>query len=333
MPLTPEPGRRRYAASSPEAARAFLEEAYGSRLRMCAPAPPGAPYRLVHTDTGAFAGGEVDLPGRLHITSGPPGRLVVAVVRAGRAELRDGPDAYRLAAGQVFLGGRFGSARTARTEDIRLRTVAVPWALVRAAARQAGPLPAGGAVRFTGLLPLDAARADTWQRTAEFVHSTLLVPEAAASPLVLGESARLLAATALSVFPNNALGCLEGPPRPRDGRDATSDTLRRAIAFIESNAGTDIGLAEIAAAVPVTPRALQYAFARHADTTPLGYLRRVRLAHVHAELRAAEPGDGLTVTAIAARWGFAHAGRFASAYRQAYGTTPSHTFRTRSPAH
>jgi transcriptional regulator GlxA family with amidase domain len=32
-----------------------------------------------------------------------------------------------------------------------------------------------------------------------------------------------------------------------------------------------------------------------------------------------------TVTGIAARWGFAHTGRFAVLYRQMYGQNPHHT--------
>lgn len=38
--------------------------------------------------------------------------------------------------------------------------------------------------------------------------------------------------------------------------------------------------------------------------------------------------NGDTVGAIALRWGFAKPGRFASAYREAYGQLPSHTLRT-----
>jgi AraC-like DNA-binding protein len=86
-----------------------------------------------------------------------------------------------------------------------------------------------------------------------------------------------------------------------------------------------MALSEIAAAAHVTPRALQYAFTRHLQTTPMAYLRRVRLAAAHQDLQAADPRDGDTVTSIAARWGFAHPGRFATAYRNAYGQAPSVT--------
>jgi transcriptional regulator GlxA family with amidase domain len=102
--------------------------------------------------------------------------------------------------------------------------------------------------------------------------------------------------------------------------------LRRAIAFIHDNAHSDIGLRDIAAAVGVTPRSVQYTFRRHLGTTPLEYLRRVRLDRAHRDLQLADPSVD-TVTAIAGRWGFSHAGRFSIAYRKVFGTKPSRTLR------
>ena len=45
----------------------------------------------------------------------------------------------------------------------------------------------------------------------------------------------------------------------------------------------------------------------------MAYLRRVRLDRAHRDLQAANPAVD-TVTAIAVRWGFTHAGRFSVAY-------------------
>ena len=70
--------------------------------------------------------------------------------------------------------------------------------------------------------------------------------------------------------------------------------------------------------------AVQLAFRRHLDTTPIEYLRRVRLDRAHHDLIAADPAR-VTVTAIAVRWGFPSPSRFAARYRQAYGISPSHT--------
>ncbi|MGA5499409.1 helix-turn-helix transcriptional regulator [Streptomyces cinereoruber] len=151
--------------------------------------------------------------------------------------------------------------------------------------------------------------------TIAFLRDHVLV-DLDAGDLVLATAVRHLAAVTLACLPNSTT---DEEPHRTDSGDVGGATLRRAIAFIEGNAHGDIGLADIAAAAYVTPRAAQYAFSRHAGTTPFGYLRRVRLDRAHAELRTADPGT--TVSAVAMKWGFAHPGRFAAAY----GVPPSAT--------
>jgi transcriptional regulator GlxA family with amidase domain len=107
---------------------------------------------------------------------------------------------------------------------------------------------------------------------------------------------------------------------------AQPQTVRPAIAFIHDNAHRDIGLSDIAAAISVTPRSVQYTFRRQLGTTPLEYLRRVRLDRPHRDLQAADPAVD-TVMAIAGRWRFGHAGRFSIAHKEAFGTPPSGTLR------
>jgi transcriptional regulator GlxA family with amidase domain len=116
---------------------------------------------------------------------------------------------------------------------------------------------------------------------------------------------------------------------PAETSAAQPQTLRRAIAFIHDNAHRDIGLRDIAAAINVTPRSVQYAFRRHLGTTPLEYLRRVRLDRAHRDLQAADPAVD-TVMEIAGRWRFGHPGRFSMAYREAFGHPPSRTLRARA---
>ncbi|MGW2788065.1 helix-turn-helix domain-containing protein [Streptomyces populi] len=94
------------------------------------------------------------------------------------------------------------------------------------------------------------------------------------------------------------------------------------LAFIEANAGRPITITDIAAAAGATARVVQYTSARHLDTTPLAYLRRVRLEAVHRDLLAADP-RATAVTEIATRWGFGH--HFSHLYRDAYQTPLSTT--------
>jgi len=92
---------------------------------------------------------------------------------------------------------------------------------------------------------------------------------------------------------------------PADDTIAT----RLVLDLIDANVIEDIGLADFAEAVHVTARAVQNMFRRHLDTAPLRYLREVRLHYAHEDLLIANRRQD-TVTAIAARWGFMHTGRF-----------------------
>ncbi|GAA4914492.1 AraC-like DNA-binding protein [Actinomycetospora succinea] len=183
------------------------------------------------------------------------------------------------------------------------------------------------AVRFDSMLPVDAARERYLvQAMSHLGRDTLDNPEALATPLVRAATLRHLATVVLLTFPNTALDAAEDPTRAGPGR-AEPATVRRAAAYIETHAHEPIGLDDIAVAARIGARGLQHAFARHRDTTPLGYLRRVRLDRAHRELRGADPSAGDTVAAIATRWGFAHGGRFSAEYRHVYGCSPSETLR------
>jgi transcriptional regulator GlxA family with amidase domain len=87
--------------------------------------------------------------------------------------------------------------------------------------------------------------------------------------------------------------------------------------------------AELAAASSTSVRSLQENFRRSLGTSPLQYLRDLRLEKVRTELLSAERGTA-TVTQVAARWGFVHLGRFATAYRQRFAERPSDTMRRQS---
>jgi transcriptional regulator GlxA family with amidase domain len=148
-----------------------------------------------------------------------------------------------------------------------------------------------------------------------------VLPAFESNPLVVANATRLLVATTLATFPNSTLV----GSTTSDRRDAHPQTVRRAVAFIEDNADRDITASDIARAARVSIRAIQLAFRRHLDTTPMAYLRRVRLSCADADLHAANG----TVTAIAARWGYARPSVFAAYYRAAYGVSPSRTLRSR----
>jgi AraC-like DNA-binding protein len=180
-------------------------------------------------------------------------------------------------------------------------------------------------IHFTSTRPPTQQAADNWRAAFRYVRASVVGTPAAEEPLVAGASARLLIATSLASFPNNALR----DPTPENRRDAHSGSLHRAVAFIDDNAHRNISASEIAAASYVNIRALQVAFRRHLDTTPMAYLRQVRLEYAHRELIDADP-EVTSVARIAARWGFANHSRFTASYRATFGIAPSYTLRERN---
>jgi AraC-like DNA-binding protein len=104
--------------------------------------------------------------------------------------------------------------------------------------------------------------------------------------------------------------------------------VRRAVEAIHSDPTQPYTPTTLARLAGASTRTLHDGFRRHLDTTPMTYLRLVRLERAHAELRAAEP-HATTVAAVAHRWGFSHLSRFSQTYTRTYGRPPGATLRHR----
>ena len=104
--------------------------------------------------------------------------------------------------------------------------------------------------------------------------------------------------------------------------------LQRALDYIQAHAHESLTLERIAAAACVSPRALEAAFRRRYDQSPLAYARGIRLERVRAALQAAAAeARPASVTDIALQHGFVHMGRFSAYYKQRFGCAPSATLR------
>ena len=248
-----------------------------------------------------------------------PGSLVFGELASGQLRLGSAASDRHYRPGNVFLAGQPSRAYTSTVHDADIRLVVMDPALPGQVAGTApGRTPAP--VRFTGVDVVSSRAASQWTATVGYVRDLLTGPHAGAAPLVTASAARLLVAATLAAFPNDALT----EPTAADRRDGSSATLRRALEFIDEHAHEDISLADIAGHAHVTIRAVQLAFRRHLETTPTGYLRRVRLDQAHRQLLTADP-ESDSVTAVSYRWGFASPSRFAAYYRAAYGVPPSRT--------
>ncbi|MEU8632535.1 AraC family transcriptional regulator [Amycolatopsis sp. NPDC048633] len=167
----------------------------------------------------------------------------------------------------------------------------------------------------TGLTALDQV---TRFLTRDALPSGLLT----SAPLVRGQLIRVVVASILEAYT-----AVARTSESRSGGEVRPAAVRRAIAYIEGTAAEDIRITDIAAAARLSARALQESFRRYLDTTPMAYLKSVRLDRAHADLRQAAVEEGVTVASVAHRWGFGNLGRFSAEYRREFGRSPSEVLR------
>jgi AraC-like DNA-binding protein len=113
-------------------------------------------------------------------------------------------------------------------------------------------------------------------------------------------------------------------PRRTSKRGAV---VQAAIDYLDDHLAEPVTMGSVAEAVHMSVRAVQQGFHEQLGMSPMTYLRERRLERAHEELMDATPADGVTVTAVAERWGFHHLGSFGAEYRKRWGESPSQTLR------
>jgi transcriptional regulator GlxA family with amidase domain len=134
---------------------------------------------------------------------------------------------------------------------------------------------------------------------------------------------QFLITTLLLAQDSNYLQRLAAP----NGNDVCVRSVKRAVDYMETNADLPITMSDLVAVSGTAGRTLYKHFRLSKGTSPMAYLRRVRLQRVREALLH---DDGAkTVTEVATRWGFNHLGHFSAEYRCCFGETPSGTLRRR----
>lgn len=84
-----------------------------------------------------------------------------------------------------------------------------------------------------------------------------------------------------------------------------------------------LSILEVCSRLGTSRRKLNYCFQDVLGTSPVKYLRSLRLNGVRRSLRQAKPG--VTVQDVASHWGFWHLSQFAQDYKHLFGELPSQT--------
>ena len=175
---------------------------------------------------------------------------------------------------------------------------------------------------FAPLMPVDTAAGRNWLNmlvlfAEQFFHPDGLLHQPMVGKPFVDSMVRGFLLAADHSYRNTLMEDLK-PLAPR--------AIRTAIDVIEAEAHLPLTLSAIAARSQVSVRSLQQGFRRHLDTSPMAYLREVRLRRAHQHLLDSDPSI-VTVASVAYRWGFTNLGRFAAAHAARYSEPPVMTLR------
>ncbi|WP_250027469.1 helix-turn-helix transcriptional regulator [Paractinoplanes maris] len=322
MALIARPERIDVRTRDREVAAEAINRIAAHRARISFSDPAGVDLRVHESRYGDIDTALIRFGGvRYHADAEPMTSLLAGFVAEGAARVVVHGETVELPRMQGMLFP-FGTRTSGEYGDSVFVLLRLPFGVAAEVAEATTGLPAEK-LRFDGMTPVSEESRRLWVQTADFVWRQLSTPGAEPPPLVTDQLVRLIASTLIAVFPNTAMTEM----RSGAGGFVAPAVLRRATTFIEQYPESPLTVGEIAEAAGVGIRALQTAFRRHLDVTPMTYLRQVRLDRVHRDLLAGDPHGGVTVQETARRWGFANLGRFAAEYRAEYGQSPSRTLR------
>jgi AraC-like DNA-binding protein len=183
--------------------------------------------------------------------------------------------------------------------------------------------PIEGPLRLPPEVDLSAGPGYSWRRLIRMLCDELEYDSSLFYEPLIAEQLRCTVLSGLLLaLPHRYQDELTGPVSAGPPR-----ALRRVVDAIQYEPERPFTVTELARVANMSVRSLQEGFRRHLGQAPMSYLQQVRLGRAHEDLRRADPAR-VTVAAVAHRWGFAHLGRFASAYRGRFGETPSETLRS-----
>ncbi len=164
-------------------------------------------------------------------------------------------------------------------------------------------------------LPLGSGRGRSFRRWMEFMRAEAGEPQSLVATVAARQAEQLFHALLFAAI-DEVCPVAAGGPTPR--------FVERAEEYMDARLEDDIGVADVVAASGVALRTLYLAFGRRHGMAPMAWLRQRRLERARADLVAGDPSV-TSVTEVALRWRFWHLGRFAAAYRQRFGESPSET--------
>jgi AraC-like DNA-binding protein len=308
-----------------DAARAFLGEHFYSTFLDVLRPQPGWQARLDVTSTGPITLGDLQFGADVRARFGELGAYHVDVPLSGALTWRQGGSPLRHAStSSAAVFQPVGDTVLERWDaDSRLLAVKVDRVALEARLGELIDAPVSTPVRLGPALDLTRGPGAGWLRLLRLAVVDATEPDGLFRHPVIGAQLQESLLTGLLLATDHPYrDRLDNPPAVL----AAPRAIRRVVEAMRAQPGRSFTLRSLADIAGVSPRSLQQTFQRYVGVAPMAYLRQVRLAAVHEQLRETDPAQE-TVTEIAQRYGFTHGGRFAAAYRTRYGVRPSDTLR------
>ncbi|MFZ7089333.1 helix-turn-helix transcriptional regulator [Curtobacterium sp. RRHDQ10] len=244
----------------------------------------------------------------------PSQDFVVQWTTRGTATIGTGDDQIRMEPGLPQLWPQQGAAFS--YDDYDQRTVQINRSALEEVAGERGTVATP--LRLDHTVRPDDRALQVWRSSVQLISHTVL--DRHSSPLLQAEMGRLGALALLELYPVVSASLPGELLLPRNAH------IRQAVEYVHEHAHLPITSSDIAQVANLSLRALQHAFQRSFAMSPNAYIRQVRLDRVRDALVAGDPRT-TNIADVARHWGFAHAGRFSSAYLERHGEYPRETLR------
>jgi AraC-like DNA-binding protein len=246
--------------------------------------------------------------------------LFLAILE-GHARVRVDDEELELACGQAAI---IGPNRTLGLDTLD-HASALVWKVAHDTLEHEAELLTGGEVsepvRFDAHVQLDAGKGPSLLRAIRFVTAEMQdINGVAHSRPVQDILEQMLLRALLDAQPSqlsDALKCRNSGEAPR--------CVLRVERYISGHLEEEIKVADLIKASGVSGRTMFSAFRKCRGVSPMAYLRNLRMQQVRRDLMRSEPA--MRVTEILMRRGITQFGRFAAAYKKAYGEYPSETLK------
>ena len=252
----------------------------------------------------------------------PPDAYVIYLPIEGGLDIDIGSQRFNCGPENAFIGDLSTFERLRLHEGRRHMGIAFGRSVVTTQLSELLDAPVGKKLELSAVMDRGSSAIAKISTTSTLLWTSLAhAPENVASVKFAELMFQSLTTLLLESVPHNYSAALARPVAPAIPRH-----VRRAIDFMVANVSMQITVADIARESGCSLRSLHLGFQQYKGTSPLQYLRQIRLEGVRRALIG--DVDQSAISQIAQQWGFTHMGRFAALYKEAFGQSPSETVRS-----